>query len=115
MEVLQITEQEALQILEDDKKIDRGGKLFEQTPEQKKNSKKARGNGQPKKVPTVYTFDTTKRKKKENLTKQSLITDIKNLLEEKGISDIEVTNIERQIDFKVDNVRYRIVLSSPKK
>jgi len=115
MEVLQITENEALQVLEDDKKIDRGAKLFEQTAEQKENSKKARGNGQPKKVPTVYTFDTTKRKKKENPTKQNLIADIKNLLEGKGANDIIITNIERQIDFVLDSVKYRVVLSSPKK
>ena len=40
MKCLDITEQEAIQVLNDDKAIDKGEKLFEQTPEQKANSKK---------------------------------------------------------------------------
>ena len=35
MKCLDITEDEAIQVLKDDKAIDKGEKLFEQTPEQK--------------------------------------------------------------------------------
>jgi hypothetical protein len=42
MQTLDISEQEALELIEDDEKIDKGEKLFELTDEQKANSKKAR-------------------------------------------------------------------------
>ena len=42
MKVLGITREEAIQLIEDDRKIDKGEKLFELTPEQKQASKKAR-------------------------------------------------------------------------
>ena len=41
MKSLDITEQEALQLIEDDKRIDKGEKLFELTKEQQKASKDA--------------------------------------------------------------------------
>ena len=42
MKALDITEAEALQLIEDDKRIDKGEKLFELTKEQQKASKDAR-------------------------------------------------------------------------
>ena len=48
MKSLDITEQEALQLIEDDKRIDKGEKLFELTKEQQKASKDARATGTKK-------------------------------------------------------------------
>ena len=53
------TEAEALDIIETDKRIDRGEKLFELTKEQEKAAKQAR---QAPRAPTVYKF--TQREKK---------------------------------------------------
>ena len=40
MRILGITEEEAIQLIEDDRRIDKGEKLFELTPEQKQAAKK---------------------------------------------------------------------------
>lgn len=112
MKVLGCTEQEAKQILEDDKKIDRGEKLFELTPEQQKASKKARQTGTKKK--TVYNFDVSKRKRKENPDKAFLIEIFKKTLESQEATNIEVINPEREMVFSFNDVGYKIVLSVPR-
>ena len=40
MKTLDLTREQALQVIEDDKRIDKGEKLFELTDEQKANAKK---------------------------------------------------------------------------
>ena len=112
MRVLGCSEEEAKQILADDKKIDRGEKLFELTPEQQKASKKARQTGTKKK--TVYSFDTSKRKRKENPDKAFLIEVFKKALESQEATNIEVINPEREMSFNFNDVGYKIVLSVPR-
>ena len=112
MKVLGCSEQEAKQILEDDKKIDRGEKLFELTPEQQKASKKARQTGTKKK--TVYSFDTSKRKRKENPDKAFLLEIFKKALESQEATNIEIMTPEREMSFSFNDVRYKIVLSVPR-
>ena len=112
MKALDITEAEALQLIEDDKRIDKGEKLFELTKEQQKASKDARNTGTKK--PTVYKFDTSKKTKKENLTKQDIIKCVASALTEFGANDLEVTNQEREMIFFVGGTKYKIVLSAPR-
>ena len=112
MKALDITEEEALQVIADDKAIDKGEKLFELSDEQKKASKSAR---QGDRKPTVYKFDTSKRKKVENVGKRNLIDAIQNALTEVGADNMEVVNAERELTFTVDNVKYKVVLSCPRK
>ena len=112
MKVLGCSEEEAKQILADDKKIDRGEKLFELTPEQQKASKKARQTGTKKK--TVYSFDTSKRKRKENPDKAFLIEIFKKALESQEATNVEIMNPEREMSFDFNDVRYKIVLSVPR-
>lgn len=112
MRVLGCSEEEAKQILADDKKIDRGEKLFELTPEQQKASKKARQTGTKKK--TVYSFDTSKRKRKENPDKAFLIEIFKKALESQEATNIEIINPEREMSFNFNDVGYKIVLSVPR-
>lgn len=112
MKVLGINEEEAKQILSDDKKIDRGEKLFELTPEQQKASKKARQTGTKKK--TVYSFDTSKRKRKENPDKAFLIEIFRKALESQEATNVEIMNPEREMSFDFNDVRYKIVLSVPR-
>jgi hypothetical protein len=110
MSILGISREEAIQLIEDDKRIDKGEKLFELTPEQKQASKKAR---QADRKPTVYKFDTSKRKRPANENKRLLIETLKNAVEDIGAS-VEVTNIEREMVLMLNDTKYKIVLSAPR-
>lgn len=116
MNTLGITRDEAIQLIADDEEIDHmirtsdiDGDL---TDEQRKSAKKAR---QADRKPTVYKFDASKRTRKENTGKRALIETIKEALENSGCTDLEVTNIEREIVFFADGTKYKIVLSAPRK
>ena len=106
---LGMSEAEAKQVLEDDKRIDKGEKLFEFSAEQKAVEKKMR---QADRTPTVYNFN--KRERKANEPKRELIELLREALSAVS-TEIEVTNIERQIDFNYEGVKYRVVLSAPRK
>ena len=80
--------------------------------EQIKASKEARTADRK---PTVYKFDTSKRKRAENVGKRGLIETIQNALADYGCDNIEVTNVEREIIFMSDGTKYKIVLSAPRK
>lgn len=112
MKLLQISREEAIQMMEDDLRIDKGEKLFSLTPEQEKASKKARSAGRK---PTVYKFDTTKKKKPENKTKSGLISTLAEALIAQGAENIELINPEREFTFLLDGTKYKIVLSLPRK
>jgi len=111
MKTLDLTEEEAREMLATDEAIDHGADPFPQTAEQKKASKEVRSTGT-----RTYTF--TKRERKPDEDKRELI-DL--LLYALGfyetpheISDITKTNPERQIDFVYNNRHFRIVLSAPR-
>lgn len=114
MELLDISREEATQMLEDDRRIDKGEKLFTLTPEQEKASKKARQADRKKKT-TVYKFDTSKRKKPENKGKQTIITALTESVEKLGAENLDVTNNEREFFFELNGTKYKIVLSMPRK
>lgn len=107
MKTLNLTEEEALQLIEDDKAIDRGAKMFDLDPELEKASKRAR------QAPRTSTPTPTKRTKKEDNEKGYLIRLLAKALEDEG-AEFEITNPERQIDFKFSNRKFRIVLSAPR-
>ena len=111
MNTLGLTREEAIQLIADDVAIDKGAKLFSLTAEQEKEAKKAR---QADRKQTVYNFDTSKRKRAENPTKRTLIEHFKELLDSMGCTDVEVTNVEREIIFHLDDTKYKIVLSAPR-
>ena len=114
MNLLKISREEAIQLIEDDKRIDKGEKLFSLTTEQEKAAKKARTAGRKPKT-TVYKFDTTKRKKPENKNKSDLISVITSALTEYGAENLELINPEREFTFTMDDTKYKIVLSLPRK
>lgn len=110
MKVLDIPEAEAIQLVMDDKAVDKGEKLFELSAEQKKVAKKYAGTGTKKR--TVYKFDTAK-KKKENPVKQKIIAEIERFLNENSeicAEMVQITNTERQIAFCISNVKYELTL-----
>ena len=116
MKTLGLSREDAIQLVLDDKAIDKGEKMdFDLTPEQKKVSKKY--TGKKKKKRTVYKFDTTK-SKKENPVKQTIIAEIeKFLLKNDAIcaENVEITNKERQIVFKKDGNDYELTLVQKRK
>lgn len=116
MDTLGISRDEAIQLIADDEEIDHMTRTSDidgdLTDEQRKSAKKAR---QADRKPTVYKFDTSKRTRKENTGKRALIETIKEALENSGCTDLEVTNIEREIVFFANGTKYKIVLSAPRK
>lgn len=115
MKVLDIPEAEAIQLVMDDKAVDKGEKLFELSAEQKKVAKKYAGTGTKKR--TVYKFDTAK-KKKENPVKQKIIAEIERFLNENSeirAENIQIINAERQIFFQIGSNDYELTLVQKRK
>ena len=109
MENLGCDYETAKQVILDDERIDKGEKLFEQTAEQKANSKKYR---QGDRKQTVYKLD--KRERKADADKRQLIALLNASIEEIADNEPTVTNIERQIDFEFRGRKFRVVLSAPR-
>lgn len=111
MKKLECTREEALQILEDDDAIEHGEDLFKLSPEQEKVSKQARS------VDRKPAKQKVKRERKADVEKREIIQALDEAIV--NICDcesIEVTNIERQIDWVTsDGRKFRVVLSCPRK
>lgn len=115
MTALDIPEAEAIQLVMDDKAVDKGEKLFELSAEQKKVAKKYAGTGTKKR--TVYKFDTAK-KKKENPIKQKIIAEIERFLNENSeicSENVQIINAERQIFFQIGENDYELTLVQKRK
>lgn len=110
MKCLDITEQEAIQVLNDDKAIDKGEKLFEQTPEQKANSKKYTKVGiKTNKKPDNVT-DKPKKVDKNKLDTFDLFV---NFAKENGMVEIVKENAEFTV--LINEQKYRIKLTKARK
>ena len=109
---LGLTEAEIQQVLEDDKRIDKGEKLFELTAEQEKASKQAR---QADRKPTVYKLDNTagKRSKKADEDKATLMNALFTAILPM-CDTYEVTNAEREFCFTYHGRKFKVVLSAPR-
>ena len=107
---LGLSEAEAKEVLEADRKIDKGEKMsFDLTKEQEKATRAMR---QADRKPFVPKLD--KRERKPNEAKREIIQVLDEALCDL-VDDVTVTNPERQIDFVYNDVKYRIVLSAPRK
>jgi len=106
------TEEEALDIIAQDKAIDQGKRVeFDLDPEREKMAKKMANVGTKK--PTVYKFDTKDKKRKENPTKAGIIAELAKFLEENSenaCENVEITNKERQIAFKIGENDFELTL-----
>ena len=113
MYLLKISEEEAKQLIADDKAIDQGKKMdFDLPPDKLKVAREYTKCG-TRKAPTVYNFDTSERKRKENPTKASIIADLAKFLQEASENDckeVNITNKERQIAFAIGDTRYELTL-----
>ena len=105
------TEEEIADVIECDKKIDKGEKLFELSVEQKEVEKKMKNTGS--KAPTAYKFQ--KRERKADEIKQGLIELLAEVLKEQPMcNSLEITNPEREFLFMWSGKKYKIVLSAPR-
>lgn len=111
MKNLDITREEAIALIEEDKRIDRMTSIKEidndLTDEQKEVVKKARRGSSGSKHKT-----TTKREKKKDDLKASIIADIISVL---NADDVNIINAEREIEFIKNDRKFKIVLSVPRK
>ena len=101
-----MTEDEILDVLNADKEIDRGAKLFELDEELQAGAKKAR---------RADRTDIPKpRERKPNEDKQTLLHLLQCGLGD-DVADLVVTNQEREFLFTYNGTKYKVVLSAPRK
>ena len=116
MQGLKCSEEEARAIMAYDKAIDQGKRgEFDLDPEREKMAKKL-ANAGTRKTPTVFKFEP--RQRKENPTKQAIITEIATFLQqnsENACENVEITNKERQIAFKIGENAYELTLVQKRK
>ena len=111
MKTLDLTREEAIEMLQEDAEIERGANPHPLTAEQEKASKAARI------VSTGPRTAPVKRERKPNEDKRELIAAIEEMLTYSDIQaeSVTITNPERQIDFEFHGIRYRVILSAPRK
>lgn len=111
MKKLDCTAEEAKEIIMDDYDIDHDVKKdFDLSAEKLKEANKYTKTGM-RKAPTAYKFE--KRQRKENPTKRSIVAELATFLRENSenaCEDVEITNIERMIAFRVGENRYELTL-----
>lgn len=106
---LGLTDEEIADVIETDKRIDKGEKLFELDKELEKGAKKARSAG------NCNGYTKAKREKKVDRQKQFIIETISRALTgHLGGSVHEITNPEREILVEYCNRKFKIVLSCPR-
>jgi hypothetical protein len=105
MKTLNISRAEALEIIETDKRIDKGEKLFELDAELEAGAKKARQADRAK--------EPVKRERKADNDKGHLIAVIAEALTAEADS-LEVTNAEREINLVFNGRKFKVVLSAPR-
>ena len=120
MRVLDVSAEEADEILKADKAIDRGERVpFDLSHEKEKLAKKfANVNTKKRKKPTVYNLDAKGKARKENPTKASIIAELAKFLtenSENACEMVEITNKERQIAFKIGENAYEMTLVQKRK
>lgn len=116
MDLLDCSEEEAENVMKWDKVIDQGGRTpYDLSPEAEKEAKKY-ANSREKKKPTVYDFK--KRERKSNPTKGAIIAELAQFLtenSENACENVEITNKERQIAFKIGENDYELTLVQKRK
>ena len=120
MRILDVSAEEADEILKADKAIDRGERVpFDLSPEQEKLAKTfANVDTKKRKKPTVYNLDAKGKARKENPTKASIIAELAKFLtenSENACEMVEITNKERQIAFKIGENAYELTLVQKRK
>lgn len=107
MKSLNISRAEAIELMEEDKRIDKGEKLYELDPELERGAKKARQADRKQ--------TTAKREKKPKPEKEEICSAMMDGLRELGVEDFEIINPEREFIFHKDGTKYKVTLACPRK
>ena len=114
MRILNISPEEADDVLAYDQAVDRGEPTaYDLTPEQTKITRQYR---QADRQPTVYKFQ--KRERKPNATKEGLVAEIAEFLEKNSDFDtknVEITNKNREITFQIGQETFTFTLVQKRK
>lgn len=119
MDTLKISREEAIDLIKDDEAIDKGEKLFELTPEQKKNAKAATITTSAKPV-----RKNVKRERKPDEVKREIIETIAQNIDRccfgedlHTVENVSIPKPEKEITFTVNGEEYSITLTKhrPKK
>lgn len=107
---LGMTEEEILDVLRTDKEIDQGQKHFELAEDLKPGAKKAR------RADRTDTPKPSTRERKPNEDRRILLEQLVNAIEGSPIHvQCEITNQEREFLFTYNGIKYKVVLSAPRK
>lgn len=116
MEGLGCTREEAEEIYEDDKKVDRMSMAeinASMTEEEKAVIKAMTRARDTQKAVNAYG-KTVNRVRKEDTDKEDVVALIAETLTKNGYNEVEVTNKAREINFKSGDRRLKLVLSAPR-
>lgn len=109
---LGLTEEEVADVLESDKRIDKGEKLFELSAEGKEAEKKYKNCG-VRTVKSPYGQKVQKEKKVD--TDKRFLIDILIDTIEQNCGKVEIKNVEREFEFVYNDRKFKITLSAPRK
>ena len=104
MATLKISREEAIQLIEDDKAIDRGAKMFDLDPELEKGAKKAR------QADRKASSTPVKREKKAKPEKAEICSAMMDGLKSLGVDEFTVNNPEREFVFIHNGTKYKVTL-----
>ena len=103
---LGISREEAIELMEEDKRIDRGEKLYELAPELQAGAKKARQADRKK--------TEVKREKKAKPEKAEICSAMMDGLKSLGVDEFTVNNPEREFVFTHNGTKYKVTLACPR-
>lgn len=103
---LDISLDEAMEVLQADSRIDKGEKLFELTEEQKKASKSAR-------ITTSGQYTFTKRERKPDNDKRELLYALDEAMCDTA-DNVVVINPERELLVEFNGRKFRVLLIAPR-
>ena len=115
------------EMLEDDKAVDRNEPLpWDMTPEEHKKAMKYANVDEhkkpakptEKKSPTVYNWSNEGKPKKQNITKEALVSALAQFLVENaglGCENVEITNKQGKVSFKVGDNDFTFSLTQHRK
>lgn len=116
MSALDITREEAIELIESDREVDRMTSNrqinSDLTPEQQKVAKKMKNTGQKTKKVSAYG-QTTTRERKADADKDFLVTLLRTTLEE-NVTELNQTK-PAEMEFTYNGRKFKIVLSAPRK
>ena len=108
MKSLNISREDAIELMEEDKRIDRGEKLYELDPELEKGAKKARQADRKKSDTPI------KRERKPKPEKAEICSAMMDGLSVLGVIDFNITNPEREFLFTYNGTKYKVTLACPR-